>query len=185
MKILVVIDTQNDFIDGALRNEEAIKRVPNIVNEIKNTDADYIFLTKDTHYNQSYLNTMEGKKLPVKHCIEGSDGWQINKDIMEAVTLNNRNNWAIVHKNTFGYTGWKEKLEILKNTGYYWVLSEELEFELVGYCTDICVISNAMILKATFPNAKIEVKESCCAGVTEQSHKNALEAMKMCHIDII
>ena len=169
MKLLIVIDVQNDFITGALRNEEAIKRVPNIVEEIKNTDADVIIATQDTHFS-NYLETQEGRRLPVPHCIEGTYGWQIEDSVQEA--LNSRNALHPIQKNSFGYAYWNREMKYD-------------EIELIGYCTDICVISNAMILKAICPEAKIAVKESCCAGVTKESHDIALKTMQTCHIDII
>ena len=182
-KVLIVIDVQNDFIDGALRNEEAIKRVPNIIEEIKNTDAKYIILTRDTHY-RNYLNTMEGKKLPVPHCIIDTEGWQIKSEVMEAVK-NSKILYSIYDKNTFGYDKWLSAFLDLRHIYNLYEQSSDLEIEVIGYCTDICVISNVLNIKSILPNATIEVKESCCAGITEQSHNNALEAMKMCHIEVI
>ena len=169
MKLLVVIDVQNDFITGALRNEEAIKRVPNIVEEIKNTDADVIIPTQDTHFS-NYLETQEGRRLNRPHCIKGTYGWKIEQSVQDA--LDERGALHPIEKISFGYPNWNTHMDYD-------------EIELIGYCTDICVISNAMILKAICPEAKIYVKESCCAGVSKKSHDIALEAMKACHIDII
>lgn len=164
-KALIVIDMQNDFIDGSLGTLEAQAIVPNVKNKIAEYRAkgDEVIFTRDTHF-ADYLKTNEGKHLPVKHCIEGTDGWQIadEVDVKECTHIN---------KPTFGYIGWArynfEKIEI------------------VGLCTDICVVSNALILKALFPDAKITVDASCCAGVTPESHKAALTTMKMCQIDVI
>lgn len=181
-KILIVVDVQNDFIDGALRNEEAIKRVPNIVEEIKNFDGDCIICTYDTHH-ENYLETMEGKRLPVPHCIKGTNGWEYNKEI-DDVLHNNKALKIVISKKTFGYDNWKEVFKDVKKKFSY-KEDSELEIEVLGFCTDICVISNTLAIKATVPNARIVVKESCCAGVTPERHQNALEAMKCCHIDII
>lgn len=178
-KLLVVIDVQNDFVTGSLRNEEAIKKLPNVCEEVKNWDGIIVF-TKDTH-KKDYLDTLEGKKLPVKHCIENTWGWELcvellnvmrDKEVKEGKQCN------LVLKDTFGYKGWREYLY-----SHGWINFDEIE--VIGYCTDICVISNVMILKSIFPNVPIKVKESCCAGVTPESHNNSLEAMKVCHIDII
>lgn len=169
MKILVVVDMQNDFIDGALGSPEAQAIVPKVVEKIKqyNKNRDGVIYTRDTH-NSNYLETMEGKKLPVPHCIRGTDGWMIPEDILMGST-------KILDKNTFG----SEFLPLCLRTHYI------ESIELIGLCTDICVISNAMILKAHFPDTPIIVDSSCCAGVTPESHENALKAMKMCHIDVI
>lgn len=178
-KILVVVDMQNDFIDGALGSKEAIAIVPDVIEKINGNEWDRIMVTQDTHYN-NYMETQEGKKLPVPHCIEGTDGWKVRKEIMDAL-LNSNTPFFEVEKDTFGSIWlpdwWKEYRQ--KNKG------ADLEFTFVGLCTDICVISNAMIMKANYPEARIIVDASCCAGVTPESHKNALEAMKMCQIEII
>ena len=176
MKLLVVVDVQNDFITGALRNEEAINRVPNIIEEILDYNPDVIFLTRDTHH-EDYLETMEGKKLPYPHCIEGSDGWQIEESVINAIRTTSAA-VKIIDKNIFDYDGWKDELANYEDDA-------ETEIEVIGYCTDICVISNVLGIKAVLPNAKIQVKESCCAGVTKESHDVALKAMQSCHIDII
>ena len=165
MKTLIVVDMQNDFIDGALGTKEAQAIVPNVKNKIDEYKArgNKIIFTRDTHQND-YLNTNEGKHLPVEHCIEGTHGWQI-ADGLEV------ENCAYVDKPTFGWTHWS-------NHNFE-------EIELVGLCTDICVVSNALILKATFPKINIMVDASCCAGVTPESHKAALTTMKMCQINVI
>ena len=169
MKMLIVIDMQNDFIDGALGTKEAQAIVPNVKKKIEEYKArgDKIIFTRDTH-RENYLETNEGKKLPVKHCIYNTHGWDISGEL-------NVHGCEIIDKHTFGYTQWY----------MYGIGSYIEEIEVIGLCTDICVISNAMILKATFPEIDIVVDASCCAGVTPESHNRALEAMKMCQIDII
>lgn len=174
--ILIVVDCQNDFITGALRNEEAIKRVPNIVNYIKNNDWDGIFLTRDTH-SENYMQTLEGKRLPVPHCIEGTWGWEVCDEVKEALK---GKDFGYIDKYTFGYTHWDEVIE-----SYLGNCLDDITFTLVGYCTDICVLSNATILKATWYNSIIRVKEDCCAGVTNEAHETALKALQSIHIDII
>ena len=164
-KTLIVVDMQNDFITGSLGTKEA----QDIVQKVKNKIAEYqkqgdeIIFTRDTHQTD-YLNTPEGKKLPVEHCIEGTVGWQIAEglEVDEAVYID---------KPTFGWTHWNDRT------------FEEIE--MVGLCTDICVVSNALILKATFPEVEITVDASCCAGVTPATHNAALETMKMCQINVI
>lgn len=179
MKTLIVIDMQNDFIDGALGTPEARAIVPKVKQKIEEYRAnDYeIIFTRDTHF-KDYLDTAEGKHLPVEHCIIYTDGWQIHKDLTPELGRGDFKRRifreCIVNKYTFG------KLDLLDDIDSY---PEEIEF--VGLCTDICVISNAMILKAALPEIPIVVDASCCAGVTPESHKNALEAMKMCQIEII
>ena len=162
MKTLIVVDMQNDFIDGSLGTKEAQAIVPNVkkkIQEYKNR-GDEIISTRDTHQSD-YLDTPEGKKLLVVHCIEGTKGWQIADGLeVEGCTY--------IDKPTFGWTHWNERTF--------------QEIEMVGLCTDICVVSNALILKATFPSVEITVDASCCAGVTPQTHLAALETMKMCQI---
>lgn len=165
-KVLIVIDMQNDFVDGSLGTKEAVQIVPAVTDKVKSAIAnnDGIIFTKDTHYSD-YLDTAEGKNLPVKHCIKGSKGWEIIPSLNEYAH-------NIIEKNTFGSTSLPE------------IVKEYDEIELIGLCTDICVISNALLLKAYFPEKDICVDSSCCAGVTPESHNNALEAMKMCQIKI-
>lgn len=170
-KFLIVVDMQNDFINGALGTKEAVQIVPNVIEKIKGFEGDVIF-TRDTHFDD-YLSTQEGANLPVKHCIKDTWGWQINPQIDEL-----RNGMAI-DKVTFGSSKLFEMLEVENKR------QKIDEITLVGLCTDICVISNAIGLKAFLPETKFIVDSSCCAGVTPQSHKNALEAMKMCQIEII
>lgn len=172
-KILVVVDMQNDFIDGALGTKEAVAIVPKVVEKIKQYDPWNVYLTRDTHY-ENYLDTQEGRNLPVQHCIEGTPGWEICGAVAEVT----KNAAFICNKPTFGSAALASRLMIER-------AQEGLEIEMVGLCTDICVISNALLLKAAMPEAPITVDASCCAGVTPESHKNALEAMKMCQIKII
>lgn len=170
MKLLAVIDMQNDFIDGALGTAEAeqiVGAVSDKISSMRREGAAVVF-TRDTH-GADYLSTSEGKKLPVEHCIRGSHGWEISEKLDTADS-------KIIDKPTFGSYELAEYAASLENLD---------EIVLVGLCTDICVISNAMLLKAKLPEVQITVDSSCCAGVTPESHKNALDAMKMCQIDII
>ncbi len=170
MKLLVVVDMQNDFIDGALGTEAAKKIVPFVKEKIKSylDSGDKVIYTRDTH-SKDYLDTQEGKYLPVTHCVKGTRGWEIADEIFVEGSY-------VIDKPSFG------SMELAE----YIAHSEKPEqVELVGLCTDICVISNAMILKAKMPEVPITVDASCCAGVTVESHKNALCAMKMCQIKII
>lgn len=171
MKILVVVDMQNDFIDGSLGTNEAVQIVENVKDKIDLLRKDNwnIVFTRDTH-NENYLLTQEGQNLKVEHCIKNTYGWQISDSL-------DTKNCTIIDKPSFGSLSLPEYI----NQKY----SNIEEIQLIGLCTDICVISNAMILKAAFPEVLITVDASCCAGVTVQSHKNAIEAMKMCQIKII
>lgn len=171
MKILIVVDMQNDFIDGSLGTAEAVQIVPRVAEKILNFEG-AVFATRDTH-SADYLNTAEGRKLPIVHCAEGSDGWQIQKDIA-----------ALIHTSPFDKPsfGSLQLMEYLINLNQRTPIDE---VQLVGLCTDICVISNALLLKAALPEVKITVDSSCCAGVTPGSHANALMAMDMCQIDVI
>lgn len=179
-KILVVIDCQKDFIDGALANTEAQNKVPNIVQKIEEFDGDAIIYTLDTH-DENYLESKEGQHLPVMHCVRGTDGWQLNDDIAAAIegAVNREILINVDEKPTFGSFA----LPILvKNV----VGEDDFEITMVGFCTDICVISNALILKASYFNqGEIYVDASCCAGVTVESHNAALKAMEMCQINVI
>ncbi len=163
-RTLIVVDMQNDFIDGSLGTKEAQAIVENVKKKIEQyrANGDEIIFTRDTH-QADYLQTPEGKELPVEHCIEGTHGWEIAEGIDIPDCLH-------IDKPTFGWTKWNQyNFETI---------------ELVGLCTDICVVSNALILKAYFPEAEISVAASCCAGVTPESHEAALTTMKMCQIQI-
>ena len=171
MKVLVVVDMQHDFVDGALGSDAAKAIVPNVAAKIREyrKNGDPVIYTRDTHQTD-YLDTQEGHNLPVPHCIEGTEGWQILPELEAGDS-------PVVNKVTFG----SEHLpEVLKE-----VCPEPESVELIGLCTDICVISNAMVLKAFFPEVPLIVDSSCCAGVSPESHRNALEAMKVCQIKVL
>lgn len=170
-KILLVVDMQKDFIDGSLGTKEAQEIVPRVVEKIESYPIKDIYVTKDTH-EENYLETAEGKHLPVVHCIKGTSGWELDKRI-EDVTKGA----VVVEKPTFGSI---ELMEILKAENE----KEPLEIEVIGLCTDICVVSNALLLKAAMPENRICVDASCCAGVTPQSHEAALTTMQMCQIEV-
>lgn len=201
-KILLIVDPQNDFINGVLGTAEAPQVVPNIINKINNitiADETYIFFTQDTHNADEYLDTQEGKDLPILHCIENTVGWQIEEQIKQAwlakakevlietekeekcgIDITNENeimDISIFSKSTFGAA------DIVR------VYEEEFnsveEIELIGFDTDICVISNALMFKTFFPELTVIVDASCCAGTTPEKHKAALEVMKSCFIKII
>ncbi len=169
-KILIVVDMQNDFIDGALGTAEAVAIVPKVKEKIKESRAAgaLVIFTQDTH-SEHYMETQEGRKLPVPHCIRNTKGWEI-ADQLDA------GDSAVINKPTFGSV---ELAQLIQDK------YPANEIELVGLCTDICVISNALLLKAYMPEVKITVDAACCAGVTPQSHRNALEAMKMCQINVV
>lgn len=179
MKTLIVVDMQNDFIDGALGTPEAQAIVPNVKKKIEEykSRGDEIIFTRDTHLEE-YLKTNEGRHLPVEHCIKGTYGWEIHKDL-------DIKECEHIDKPTFGYTSWDVRRDKDTHTIYGRNAEDFGEIELVGLCTSICVISNAIILKATFPEIDITVDASCCACVTPESHRHALEAMKMCQINVI
>ncbi|MGN0179617.1 MAG: cysteine hydrolase family protein [Monoglobaceae bacterium] len=167
MKILIVVDMQNDFITGDLGSEAAERIVPMVKEKIENFDGRIIF-TRDTH-SENYLDTQEGVRLPVVHCVKGSEGWKICGELSKYAV-------EIVDKPTFGSLDLPDVIRCGEN--------KIDEIELCGLCTDICVISNAMILKAAFPEVKITVDSACCAGVTKESHQTALSAMKAVQIEI-
>lgn len=171
-KFLVVVDMQKDFVDGALGTEEAVKIVPAVVEKINSFDGE-IFATFDTHF-EDYMQTAEGKNLPVPHCIKGTDGWRLDKSV--AVALDKKD-YTAVEKITFGSVALPELIKEASK-------GEDLSIELIGLCTDICVVSNALILKAHFPEANIAVDKSCCAGVTVENHLSALNTMRSCQIEI-
>ena len=171
MKVLVVIDMQNDFIDGALGTPEACAIVPAVVDKIRNFDG-LVLATRDTH-GADYLSTQEGRNLPVEHCIKGTKGWELNPEISALIKE------APIDKPTFGSCELGMRLKELAQ-------HENIEnITLIGVCTDICVISNAMIIKAFLPEVPVTVVKECCAGVTPESHLRALEAMRSCQIEIV
>lgn len=166
--LLIVVDLQNDFVDGSLGTKEARAIVPNVVRKIKSFDGD-VFYTLDTHY-EDYLSTLEGKNLPVEHCIIDTEGHKVVPEVMEALKAHNATEFT---KPTFGC---KHLVQHLSNAYD--------SIELIGLCTDICVISNALLIKAFFPFTPISVDASCCAGVTPETHEAALTTMKMCQIAV-
>ena len=170
-KILIVIDMQNDFIDAALGTKEAEAIVDAVKKKIWTYPAKDIIATMDTH-GENYMETQEGKYLPVPHCIKGSEGWKIRPDIAELLK-----GAKIYEKPTFGSTALAADMKALSE-------KEDIELELIGLCTDICVVSNALLLKAAMPEVKISVDPSCCAGVTPEKHMAALETMRSCQIQI-
>ena len=167
-KILVVTDLQTDFVDGALGTSEAQAIIPTVCEKIKNFDGEVVF-TMDTHTSQ-YPETQEGKKLPVPHCIRGTDGWQLDSRVQPL-----SEGCRIIEKPAFG------SVELAK----YVADGSFEEIEVIGLCTDICVISNAMLLKAFLPEVPITVDSACCAGVTPESHQKALDVMRSCQITIV
>lgn len=170
---LVVVDIQNDFVDGALGSKEAVGIIPAAAEKIKGFKGD-IFVTLDTHF-ENYMETAEGAKLPVPHCIKGTSGWELNESINCA--LENRE-YTVVEKITFGSTTLPRLIEEQAD-------GEDFDITLIGLCTDICVVSNALILKANFPEKTVIVDSACCAGVTVESHNAALTTMKMCQIEVL
>lgn len=165
-KVLIVIDMQNDFVTGSLGSDMAQAIVPKVVEKIEKKDYNSLIFTRDTHLSD-YMNTLEGKKLPVSHCIKGTDGWDIIPEIVESLSLKDIQG-LLVDKVTFGYSGWEETLSF----------EDFEEIEIVGLCTDICVVSNALILRALYPNMKITVDSSCCAGTSIEAHNSTLQVMK-------
>ena len=170
MKLLIVIDMQNDFIDGALGTPEAVAIVDKVAGKIcaARAEGTEVWFTRDTH-DENYLETQEGRNLPVPHCIRGAFGWEISAALDVADS-------PVIDKPTFGSVELAQRVARLENLE---------SAELIGLCTDICVISNAMLIKAQLPELPVKVDPSCCAGVTPASHENALFAMKMCQIEII
>lgn len=167
-KLLVVVDMQNDFVDGSLGTAEAKKIVANVVGKVKTAKqaGDDIIFTRDTH-PANYLETQEGRRLPVVHCVKGTKGWEIIDELKPYAE-------TIIDKPSFG------SLELMETA----VRGKYREIELVGLCTDICVVSNALLLKAALLETEIRVDASCCAGVTQESHEAALLTMQMCQIEI-
>lgn len=168
-KILVVVDMQNDFIDGALGTLQAEGIVERVIEKIGEFEPDCIYATMDTH-GEDYLETAEGKGLPVVHCVKGTKGWQLNERVAAAMPQA-----VIVEKPSFGSL---TLAELLAKENH----REEISVEMAGLCTDICVVSNALIIKALLPEIQITVDPSCCAGVTPESHEAALKTMNMCQI---
>lgn len=170
--ILIVVDMQKDFVDGALGTAVAAAIVDTVAAKIAAHNGP-IAVTYDTH-GENYMDTAEGKKLPIPHCIRGTDGWQLNDRVAKALT---GKEYTPIEKPTFGAVALPALVETLSG-------GEDFSLELIGLCTDICVVSNALLLKANFPEAPISVDASCCAGVTQESHRAALATMGCCQIDI-
>ena len=170
-KILIVIDMQNDFIDGALCTAEAMSIVSKVADKIRSYPVEDVIATMDTH-EENYMDTREGKYLPIRHCIKGTEGWKLHpqiKPLLEGA--------KIYEKPTFGCM---ELANDLKEK----YAKEPFEIEMVGLCTDICVVSNALLIKAAIPEADISVDPSCCAGVTPEKHSAAIETMESCQIQV-
>ena len=182
-KVLIIVDAQNDFIDGTLANKEAQIAVPKIVDLIEENTWDMIVATQDTHY-VNYLHTKEGEKLPIPHCINNTKGHEINQQIMFALNEAKEDGILVhyINKNTFG----SKVLPNFISANIDFQLTDVIEITLCGFCTDICVVSNALNLKMEYANiADIYVKADCCAGVTPESHEAALTVMKNCQINIV
>ena len=173
MKFLVVVDMQKDFIDGALGTKEAVAILPNVVEKIKGFTGKVI-ATMDTH-QENYMETQEGRMLPVPHCVKLTEGWELNGEVTEAIKESG-NPYEIYMKPTLGAVSMASKLAEAEDS------IEEVV--LVGLCTDICVVSNALLLKAFMPEVKITVDAACCAGVTPESHAAALKTMQMCQVNV-
>lgn len=186
MKVLVVVDMQNDFITGSLGTNEAQGIVPNVKKKVEEAvkNGDLIVYTRDTHHTD-YLSSKEGEKLPVEHCIENTHGWQIHEELMSPAGYDNT---VIINKFTFGDQELPSTIRIIINTLAHTNPDDTLpcdEIELVGLCTDICVVSNALLLKAHFyEECDISVDATCCAGVTPATHEAALTTMQMCQINV-
>ena len=176
-KALVIIDMQNDFIDGALANKDTQAIIPKMVKYINNFDGNLIVFTKDTHYDSTYLDSQEGKKLPIKHCIYGTIGWDVDMTLYNAASA-----WAVNHKD--------RAVEFIhkRNFGSFSVpeyCRDSEEIIMCGTCTDICVISNVLIMKSTLPETPIKVLKDLCAGTTPEMHNKALDIMKSCQVEVI
>lgn len=171
-RLLIVVDMQKDFIDGALGTAEAVAIVPAVVQKIADFEG-AIFATLDTH-DETYMNTREGRFLPVPHCIKGTPGWALNAEVLDALQ---RKGFTAVEKPTFGSVDLPALVEEAAG-------DEPFSIELVGLCTDICVVSNALLLKAHFPESDIFTDAACCAGVTPEKHEAALETMRSCQITV-
>ena len=171
-KVLIIVDMQNDFITGSLANPDAQNIVKPLCDFIRNFDGERIICTRDTH-GDNYLNSAEGKKLPIKHCIEGTPGWCVEDSIRQAIVEAGYEPFYI-DKPTFGYQDWR-----------YYSVCEANEIIMTGTCTDICVVSNALILKSAAPDANIVVRSDLCAGLTKEKHEAALETMRSCQIEVL
>ena len=172
-KVLIVVDMQKDFVDGVLGTKEAQAIVPAVVEKIKSFDGTVIY-TRDTHQSD-YMETQEGKKLPVSHCMEGSEGWELIEPLDK---LQKQAGAVIYDKPTFGSVALADDLKKEYDKGVI------KEVELIGVCTDICVVSNALLIKANMPELTVKLDASCCAGVTVEKHEAALETMRSCQVEV-
>lgn len=173
-KYLVVVDMQKDFVNGTLGSKEAQEILPEVVKKVKSFEGTVIF-TKDTH-TPDYLNTQEGRKLPVEHCIENSEGWELMDELKK---IQIETGAEVYCKGTFGCTKLAEDLKVINS-------KEKIEsIEFIGVCTDICVVSNVLLMKAFIPEVEIQVDSKCCAGVTPDKHKAALETMRSCQVNVL
>ncbi len=183
-KVLIVVDAQNDFVTGSLGTPDAQKIILNIMDKIiqYRNESGNVYFTQDTHY-EDYLEKQEGKNLPILHCQGDTWGWDFHKDVKWSELCLGARRPEIVQKDTFGYTGWVDLFEddsLLEND------EEGIEsIEIVGLVTDICVISNVLILKSLLPEVKLIVDASCCAGTTPENHNAALQVMKSCQVEVI
>lgn len=190
-KVLIIVDMQHDFVRGSLGTPEAVEIIPRVCGKMRTAIENGMELcfTLDTH-REDYLNTQEGKNLPVVHCMEGTDGWKLEKELEELLFSTENlispqefyeggtENIKVFRKEIFGSVSLAEYIKELYQK------DDNLEVELVGLCTDICVVSNAILLKSFLPELKIVVDASCCAGVTVESHRMALETLKMCQVSV-
>ena len=180
MKILCVIDMQNDFLSGSLGSSDTLAIVPNVVEKIKNHEDNPVIVTLDTHNNDYLQTTLEGKMLPIEHCISGTVGHDLNTDIYNI--LQDKDVWYVI-KDSFGSMELPERIyNVVEDLGVESL--DDIEVEFCGVCTDICVISNALILRAAFHNMPISVDASCCAGTSAEAHEAALKVMNSCQIEI-
>lgn len=179
-KILVVVDMQNDFITGPLGSKEAQELVPKVCEKIRQYKDDSVYFTLDTH-GENYLETFEGQRLPVKHCIENTEGWELDHEIekIAKIITDEGTSCQVALKDRFG------AIALANHINEHFETDEQFEIELCGLLTDICVVSNALLLRAYFPGTKITVDANCCVGSTPEKHKAALEVMKSCQIDVI
>ena len=174
MRVLVIVDAQVDFVTGALANPDAVATIPSIKKRIEDTRENHemVIFTQDTHM-ENYMDTLEGEKLPVEHCVYQTEGWEIVEELRDEATL-------CVLKPTFGSFDLIDRVVSFRNA-----FNEDIEIELCGFCTDICVCSNALLLRAAMPNARISVNSGLCAGTTKENHEAALAVMRSCQIDVI
>ena len=177
-RFLFVIDMQKDFVDGSLGSEEARGILPAVAAKIRAFEGERIIVTLDTHFAESYSSTLEGRKLPVPHCFEGTDGHKLDPAVCAALE---EKGYVTVKKYTFGAL---DAINELKNELAY-MRPDDIEFEVIGLCTDICVVSNALLLRAFLPETPLSVDAACCAGVTPEKHLAALETLRSCQVEVV